>query len=261
MCRAWRRANRPVPLCCPTRPVQLCVLKGNHIMKIINVISFLYINTLALLIVPRLAENLLYFGLHIIWRHHGNYKTRVLELDRSVHAPCLGRLSEHMPWSSLRAWVSFCMLSRISGTWRSSWMKTLMRLTGLSRSSPAAISLSISCVCLHANNNILKGRASAAYERALSDLESMSDDTWPTLLQHVLEYVKLLTNLEGPAPSAPTLTNFNGPSPPKENPASAHTARAPAPPLPSGGDKERNHRTRHHQKRSPSRRHRRRRCC
>jgi hypothetical protein len=28
---------------------------------------------------------------------------------------------------------------------------------------------------------------------------------------------------------------FNGPSPPKENPASAHTARAPAPPLPSGG--------------------------
>ncbi len=29
--------------------------------------------------------------------------------------------------------------------------------------------------------------------------------------------------------------NFNGPSPPKENPASAHTARAPAPPLPSGG--------------------------
>jgi hypothetical protein len=39
-----------------------------------------------------------------------------------------------------------------------------------------AISLSISCVCLHANNNILKGKASAAYERAMSDLESMSDD-------------------------------------------------------------------------------------
>ena len=28
----------------------------------------------------------------------------------------------------------------------------------------------------------------------MSDLESMSDDTWPTLLQHVLEYVTLLTN-------------------------------------------------------------------
>ncbi len=42
----------------------------------------------------------------------------------------------------------------------------------------------------------------------MSDLESMSDDTWPTLLQHVLEYVTLLTNLEleGSAPSVPTLT-------------------------------------------------------
>ncbi len=47
----------------------------------------------------------------------------------------------------------------------------------------------------------------AAYELAMSDLESMSDDTWHTLLQHVLvENVTLLTNLEGPAPSAPTLT-------------------------------------------------------
>ncbi len=44
----------------------------------------------------------------------------------------------------------------------------------------------------------------------MSDLESMSDDTWHTLLQNVLvellEYITLLTNLEGPAPSAPTLT-------------------------------------------------------
>jgi hypothetical protein len=40
----------------------------------------------------------------------------------------------------------------------------------------------------------------------MSDLESMSDDTWPTLLQHVLQYVMLLTNLEGSAPSVPTLT-------------------------------------------------------
>ncbi len=38
-----------------------------------------------------------------------------------------------------------------------------------------AISLSISCVCLHANNDILKGRASAAYKRAMSDLEAMPD--------------------------------------------------------------------------------------
>ncbi len=42
----------------------------------------------------------------------------------------------------------------------------------------------------------------------MSDLKSMSDDTWPTILQHVLEYVMLLTNLElqGSAPSVPTLT-------------------------------------------------------
>jgi hypothetical protein len=30
-----------------------------------------------------------------------------------------------------------------------------------------ATSLSISCVCLHANDDIVKGRASAAYERAM----------------------------------------------------------------------------------------------
>ncbi len=52
----------------------------------------------------------------------------------------------------------------------------------------------------------MKGRALAAYERAMSDLESMSDDTLPTLLQNVLEYVTLLTNLECSALSAPTLT-------------------------------------------------------
>jgi hypothetical protein len=81
-----------------------------------------------------------------------------------------------------------------------------MRLSGLSRSSPARpcrklFHFCISRVCLHANNNILKGRASAAYERAMSDLESMSDDdTWPTLLQHVLVEYVILTNLGGPQP-------------------------------------------------------------
>ncbi len=42
----------------------------------------------------------------------------------------------------------------------------------------------------------------------MSDLECTSDDMWPTLLRDVLEYVTLLTNLEleGSAPSAPTLT-------------------------------------------------------
>jgi len=41
----------------------------------------------------------------------------------------------------------------------------------------------------------------------MSDLECTSDDMWHTLLRDVLvRYVKLLTNPEGPAPSAPTLT-------------------------------------------------------
>jgi hypothetical protein len=40
----------------------------------------------------------------------------------------------------------------------------------------------------------------------MSDLECTSDDMWRTLLQDVpVRYVKLLTNPEGPAPSAPTL--------------------------------------------------------
>ena len=67
-----------------------------------------------------------------------------------------------------------------------------------------AISLSISCVCFHANNNISKGRASTAYEWAMTDLENLSDPAWHTLLRQLLiEYVTLLTNPEGPAPSAP----------------------------------------------------------
>ncbi len=66
-----------------------------------------------------------------------------------------------------------------------------------------AISLSISCVCLHASDDILKGRDSAAYERAMSDLEAMPDATWHSVLQLeevLVQYVTLLTNPEGPAP-------------------------------------------------------------
>ena len=70
-----------------------------------------------------------------------------------------------------------------------------------------AISLSISCVCFHANNDTSKGRASAAYERAMADLDNLSDPVWRTLLRHLLiDYVTPLTNPEGPAPSAPSLT-------------------------------------------------------
>ncbi len=52
---------------------------------------------------PRLAENLPYFGKHMDLSVAYNmeegtmetYTVRVLELDRSVHTPCLGRVSEH----------------------------------------------------------------------------------------------------------------------------------------------------------------------
>jgi hypothetical protein len=70
-----------------------------------------------------------------------------------------------------------------------------------------AFSLSVSCICLHSNDEILKGRASAAYEQAMSDLENMTDATRHFLLQDVIvRYVTLLTNPEGPAASIPTLT-------------------------------------------------------
>jgi hypothetical protein len=70
-----------------------------------------------------------------------------------------------------------------------------------------AISLSVSWLCLHSNDEILKGRASAAYERAMSDLEQMPDSMWHSLLHDVLvQYVTLVTNPEGPAPSVPTMT-------------------------------------------------------
>ena len=70
-----------------------------------------------------------------------------------------------------------------------------------------AISLSVSCLCLHSHDEILKGRASAAYERAMSDLEQMPDSMWHSVLHDVLvQYVTLVTNPEGPAPSVPTLT-------------------------------------------------------
>jgi hypothetical protein len=101
-----------------------------------------------------------------------------------------------------------------------------------------AISLSISCVCLHANEDILKGRASAAYERAMTDFESMSDATWHSLLLDVLvRYGTHLTNPEGPAPSAPMLTKhqiLQSDNARKE--ARAASAAAAAAAAESGGD-------------------------
>ena len=69
-----------------------------------------------------------------------------------------------------------------------------------------AISLSVSCVTYHANNDTSKSRASGAYEQAITDLNNMSDPDWHTLLRQLLiEYITLLTNPEGTSPSAPSL--------------------------------------------------------
>ena len=60
-----------------------------------------------------------------------------------------------------------------------------------------AISLSVSCVYYHENTDTSKSRASGAYERAITDLNNMSDPEWYALLREVLiEYVTLLTNPE-----------------------------------------------------------------
>ncbi len=111
-----------------------------------------------------------------------------------------------MSWQSLslRARVSFRMLSRMSGTWRSSWRKTLMRLTRLSRSSPAR-----PCRTLFHFPSVAYAsmRTTISWSAGLQLPTSGLYRTSNPCLHHVLiEYVTLLTNLEGPAPSAPTLT-------------------------------------------------------
>ncbi len=87
-----------------------------------------------------------------------------------------------------------------------------MRLTGIS-ADPHPRDHDVHSFIFHqlrmppCENNLLKGRASAAYERAMSDFESRSDATWHSLLRDVLvRYVTHLTNPEGPALSAPMLT-------------------------------------------------------
>jgi hypothetical protein len=103
------------------------------------------------------------------------------------------------------------MLSKMSGTWTKFLDENAAPPEGAQlvltcKTMSYAISLSIRCLCFHVNNNTLKGRASAAYELALTDLNNMSDHAWHTLLRQLLiKYVTLLTNPEGTAPSAPSL--------------------------------------------------------
>ena len=88
-----------------------------------------------------------------------------------------------------------------------------------------AISLSISSVTFNAGADNSKGKASAAYERAMEHFNELEECDWHHLLRELLiEYVTLLTN-----PGSSTLSKITTPA--RAAPASAATA----PPTGEGG--------------------------
>jgi hypothetical protein len=112
------------------------LLEGNHIMKVINVISFFKINTLALLIVPSLADNLPYFGkdmdLCLAYNmEEGTMESIQIEYFNLITAYMLHSLAESQ--SMVMLLYAFKNVRKMESSWR----KTLMRLTRLSLSSPA----------------------------------------------------------------------------------------------------------------------------
>ena len=83
-----------------------------------------------------------------------------------------------------------------------------------------AISLSISSVTFNAGADNSKGKASAAYERAMEHFNELEECDWHHLLRELLiEYVTLLTN-----PGSSTLSKITTPA--RAAPASAATAPA-----------------------------------
>ena len=172
---------------------------------------FFKFNTLALLIVLCLAENLPYFGKDMDLSLGYNMaedtmETIQFEYLNMIAAYMLHALAESQSMGKLLH--AFKNVRNMDKSLEENAAPTGGTQPILTRETMSyAISLSISCVCFHANNDISKGRASAAYERAMTDLETLSDPAWHSLLRQLLiEYVTLLTNPEGPAPSAPSLT-------------------------------------------------------
>jgi hypothetical protein len=83
--------------------------------------------------VPRLAENLPYFGKHMDLSiaynmEEGTMETIQFEYLNWIAAYMLHALTESQSMGKL------CMLSKMFRTWRSSWRKTLMLREGLSQS-------------------------------------------------------------------------------------------------------------------------------
>ncbi len=107
---------------------------------------------------PGLAENLPYFSRDMDLSMACNMVVGTME---SIQFEYFNLIAEYM----LHALAKSQSMGKLLYVFKNV-RKTLMRMTGLSRSRETmayAISLSISCVCLHANDDILKGRASAAY--------------------------------------------------------------------------------------------------
>ena len=146
---------------------QLNLLKGNHQSYYEgHQTYFISLNyTLALLIVPSLADSLPYFGKDMDLCLAYNMEEGTME---SIQIKYLNLINLMYAFKNVRNMEKFLE----ENAHASDGTQPI-----LTRETMAyAISLSISCVCLHANDDILKGRASAAYERAMSDLECTSDD-------------------------------------------------------------------------------------
>jgi hypothetical protein len=74
-----------------------------------------------------------------------------------------------------------------------------------------AISLSVSCICYICNDDANKGRADEVYEKALSDLELMSDEEFAPLLGKLIEsYVERVVSSEPLGPGHVRVTTTSG---------------------------------------------------
>jgi hypothetical protein len=160
-----------------------------------------------LLIVPCLAENLPYFGEYMDLSLAYNMEKDTMQSIQSEYLNLITAYMLHALAASqsmgklLHAFKNVRNMDKFLEEYAAPPDGTHLILTRETMSY--VISLSIRCVFFYANNYIVKGKVSAANERAMLDLQSMSDSAWHTLLLHVLvEYVMLLNN---PEKSAPTL--------------------------------------------------------
>ena len=106
---------------------------------------------------PHLAENLPYFGKDMDLCLAYNMEEGTME---SIQIEYLNLINLMYAFKNVRNMEKF-LEENTHAPDGSHWTEPILTRETM----PYAISLSISCVCLHANNNLLKGRASesAAY--------------------------------------------------------------------------------------------------